>query len=572
MTAGAGYLKGESSPVTAALTTSEPPGADADGELLYNGIRLPKAWPPRTMAKELYEPMPVPYLANPPAVIPIAVGRQLWVDDFLIAQTNLARVFHQPRKFAGNPVFKPETRLETETGQPVACPKSGGVWWDPADHRFKMWYEAGWIGTMAYATSVDGIHWERPDLDIQPGSNRLLPALKPDSTTVVLDHEAANPAERFKLFLRGPGGPPQPAHCLVSPDGIHWSDPVPTGDLGDRSTVFLNPFRKKWVYSIRASGKLSSKARGRSRYYREHADFLPGAKWTNDDLVFWTGADALDPRDPAIGDRVQLYNLDAVAYESVMLGFYQVLAGPANDVCMKGGFPKTTELALAYSRDGFHWHRPDRTAFISASRQEGTWNRGYVQSVGGVCAVVGDRLWFYHIGFQGDSSMKESNWLKNGMYSKGSTGLASLRRDGFVSMAANAQGGSLTTRPVTFEGEHLFVNVDCPAGELRVEMLDVNGQPIEPFTLQNCIPVAVDSTLHRVQWRGDPGLSSHRGKPVRFRFYLKSGDFYSFWVSPDLSGASHGYVGAGGPGFPGGKDTVGKAGYAPAATALRAFC
>ncbi|MBN2294925.1 MAG: hypothetical protein JXM70_21030, partial [Pirellulales bacterium] len=45
--------------------------ADQDqGELLYNGIRLPEAWPPR-IEKVDREPMPVPYLESPPAVIPI---------------------------------------------------------------------------------------------------------------------------------------------------------------------------------------------------------------------------------------------------------------------------------------------------------------------------------------------------------------------------------------------------------------------------------------------------------------------------------------------------------------------
>ena len=52
----------------------------------------------------------------------------------------------------------------------------------------------------------------------------------------------------------------------------------------------------------------------------------------------------------------------------------------------------------------------------------------------------------------------------------------------------------------------------------------------------------------------NPGLA---GRPVRFRFHLRHGKLYSFWVSPDESGASRGYVAAGGPGFPGAVDTVG---------------
>ena len=40
------------------------------GETLYNGIQLPEEWPPVRPALTR-EPMPVPYLKNPPAVIPV---------------------------------------------------------------------------------------------------------------------------------------------------------------------------------------------------------------------------------------------------------------------------------------------------------------------------------------------------------------------------------------------------------------------------------------------------------------------------------------------------------------------
>jgi hypothetical protein len=60
-----------------------------------------------------------------------------------------------------------------------------------------------------------------------------------------------------------------------------------------------------------------------------------------------------------------------------------------------------------------------------------------------------------------------------------------------------------------------------------------------------------------VAWKaGD--LARVAGQPVRFRFHLKGGRLYAFWVSPEKSGASHGYVAAGGPGFTGPTDTVGR--------------
>ena len=103
----------------------------AGGELLYNGIRLPKEWPPRTMDPAARKPMPVPYLDYPPVVIPIDVGRQLFVDEFLIETTSLKRVFHAARKYEGNPILVPETEAEQERAAATACPFDDGIAYDP---------------------------------------------------------------------------------------------------------------------------------------------------------------------------------------------------------------------------------------------------------------------------------------------------------------------------------------------------------------------------------------------------------------------------------------------------------
>src|SRR5206468_1700660 len=100
--------------------------------------------------------------------------------------------------------------------------------------------------------------------------------------------------------------------------------------------------------------------------------------------------------------------------------------------------------------------------------------------------------------------------------------------------------GTLTTRPMRFTGNHLFVNVDDPQGELRVEILNQAGQTVPRFTAENCSPVAADKTLHAVRWKGVDDLSSLANQPVRLRFHLKNERLYAFWVSPESSGASHG--------------------------------
>jgi hypothetical protein len=62
-----------------------------------------------------------------------------------------------------------------------------------------------------------------------------------------------------------------------------------------------------------------------------------------------------------------------------------------------------------------------------------------------------------------------------------------------------------------------------------------------------------------ITWKEGADLSRLAGKPVRFRFYVRLAELYSFWASPDQSGASNGYLGAGAPGHAGLLDVEGKA-------------
>ena len=235
------------------------------------------------------------------------------------------------------------------------------------------------------------------------------------------------------------------------------------------------------MFSIKQGGP-----RGRSRYYSENTDFLKGG------LVEVRVLDQCGPAGrtgtgrplPGAGDAPQLYSLNAVAYESLLVGMHYIHRGPKNEICAKGRFPKLIDLELGFSRDGFHWHRPDRRGFIVGSRTEGSWDRAYLHSTAGVFVVLDDQLVFPYLGTSGVAPSG-----KRGMYTGAAVGLATLRRDGFASLDAEAQGGTLTTRLVSFGGKHLFVNVNDPKGELRVEVLDRDGNVIAPFTRENCVPV-----------------------------------------------------------------------------------
>lgn len=533
--------------------TGDNPADETTSRTLPNGITLPDEWPPRLADDGIRREMPLPYIERKPAVIPVNQGRQLFVDDFLIAQTDLERVCHQADFYTGNPVLAPDKAWETTfEGAPYAAPFSDGIWYDEAEGKFKMWYLAG-AGSMhkhpqsfytCYAESADGKTWTKPDLGIVPGTN-IVDTCDRDAATVWFDKTSTDPEKRFKLFNveKHRGG--WKIILKYSKDGLHWSEGVAqSGPVGDRTTAFYNPFTGKWALSLRQGAK----ADGRSRGYLEHADpemavslahsLAKGIKDRN--IVLWftpSDKELVHPEFPDV--RPAIYNFDAMPYESIMLGFYAMWKGPENNVCAKLGIQKRNELGMGYSRDGFHFYRPTYEPVMGVNETEGAWNWGNMQSVIGTPLIVGDSLYLY------SSGRKKNNIMWDGFTS---TGLATLRRDGFVSMRTGSTEGFLTTEKLTFDGRHLFVNAE--AESLAVELLDAEGQVIPGFSKADCNPLSrLNATKQKVTWQSGKDIASVAGQPLRIKFYLTGGDLYAFWISPWETGESGGYTAGGGPGL-----------------------
>ena len=107
--------------------------AYSTAQTLNNGITLPSVWPPHYPIPTERHEMPVPYLDNKPSVMPINNGRQLFVDNFLIAETNLESVYHTPDFYKGNPVLEPSEKWENTTeGAPYAAPFSCLLYTSPS--------------------------------------------------------------------------------------------------------------------------------------------------------------------------------------------------------------------------------------------------------------------------------------------------------------------------------------------------------------------------------------------------------------------------------------------------------
>ena len=533
-------LKPEPGPTPDPVPAPVLPIPDPVAKLLYNGIELPAIWPPKVPVSAVLDGMSPFYLSSKPDVIDISLGRQLFVDDFLIAHSTVKRVWHQAEYYPANPVFFPEEEWEMTAEGAVAAPFSDGVWYDESDSKFKMWYMAGGRGyengfVTCYAESSDGITWTRPSLNYVKGTNIVLKGLNRDSNTIWIDKTESNPNLRFKMFVAAEGKSHWGYHYYTSSDGKYWRSVNESGKIADRSTVFYNPFRGVWVWSLRHNIRLSSSVLVRGRDYMEDADVVAGNKKAFANLEsFWFGPWPDEPKHPVYkGVQPAIYNLDAIGYESLMLGVFSSWAGPENGVCASDKVIKRNQLLLGYSRDGWSWFRGDFTPFCAVDDNTDAWNNGNIQSAVGSPLIVGDKLYFYMSGRRLNEAKKEVI----------STGLATLRRDGFASMSGS---GEVVTEILKYSGNYLFINA-AARGSMIVELLDENGDVIPGFSAGECNIVKTDGCKIMVSWKEHSDLRSLNGRNLKIKFHLEDADLYSFWISQSEDGKSSGYTAGGGP-------------------------
>jgi len=503
-------------------------------------------------------------------------GRQLFVDDALIASTNgVVRHWNEPVKHPA-PVLRPTAPDGTRVaGCTVAT--DGGLWWDPTIRKYRLWYETEWAGVMRYAESADGLAWDLPDLGRVKGTNRVFSDDEEkvnrdlDSWSVWPDYKAANPYGAWKMLVSAPGGTSTDT-ILTSPDGRRFTRVGVAGYSGDRTTMHFDAILGKWVFSLRDfRGEWGgTKGPGRSRRFHAQETFLPEQVpygWNRPDRLA-KGAPMPKLKEPEIwkeleldfGPRGSLYNFDAVPYESVMLGVLEVLHNTPNDNTdsERAGLPKQTSLRFAFSRDGRTYTPAPTSALRPSGWGTGKWDTGYLSAIGGICVTDDRTLRFYYSALRGDAERRREKvgkqpMYRQGIYYNGAIGFATLRRDGFCGLVADG-AGEVVTKPVTFTGRRLFVNAECLYGEVAAEILDEAGAPIPGFAAKDCRGMTFDDSTKRELVFAGGDLSALAGKTVRVRFRLRCATLYSFWVSPSARGESRGYVAAGGPAYPGLRD------------------
>ena len=414
-----------------------------------------------------------------------------------------------------------------------------------------MWYSAGGgklLGLVTcYAESSDGKNWIKPELTIVPGTN-IVDTLEHDCVSVLLDKFEKDSAKRYKMFVVEFNNRSTVSMKLkYSSDGIHWSAPQAlSGELYDRCAAYYDPFRGKYILSLKTINGIYR----RSRNYLEHEDpemlvSLAHRVYDNQSdkfIRYWFHADDDDPRHPQFPElRPQIYNHEAMPYEGYMLGYFTVWQGPENNICDSLNIQKRNEVLIGWSKDGFHWNRENKTAFLPVSEDFHAWNAGNVQSTAGNPLIVGDSLYFYVSGRYNSKPKHDSNFA---------TGLATLRRDGFVSMRSEKERRLCDSKNSGSERWKIPVcqcrcERNFSGGSLRRKRA-TSGR----IHKKDCIQIKnTDKTKLMISWKKHSELESLKERMIRLKFYLNKADLYSFWISAWRTGESCGYTSGGGPGL-----------------------
>jgi len=486
-----------------------------------------------------------------PSAFEVGSSPQLLADRVLVRDSRaVAFTLHPAEKHPSNPLVVADKPLE---GWRLEL--FGSVLYDAGEKLFKMWYVIEPLGlfgpaetrsssdnSTAYATSADGIHWEKPlvgTLKARDGSphNAILYATHLPSVTK--DGNEPNPARRYKMicYIHYPAES-RGYHTMVSADGIHWSrlSRSPFCPGSDVVTGCWDEHRARWL----ALAKIGAEIRGHRRrvfYLTTSPDF---EDWTKPRLVLYPDlADdagslarieqvrtVLDVPDDPAEMRTEFYGAGFHPTPSVVLAFPWVFT--INNRARYGNQEGPFEVQLAVSRDLDGFERPFRIPCIPRGKP-GEWDHG-LQMTAARTIEVGDEVWLYYCGgnyTHGTPVLYRPDHPDRKTKFTSSIGLAKWRRDRFVSADGFTPAAQLTTIPVVFSGDTLKVNARVArGGSLRVEALDAAGNAFPRIGIS--LPVRGDSLSHTVRWPRGATLGELSGKPVSLRFHLQGAELFAF--------------------------------------------
>lgn len=338
---------------------------------------------------------------------------------------------------------------------------------------------------VAYATSRDGISWEKPKMDVRlwnKTEKTNLVEIGPHGAGVFKDAHDSDPKRRYKMFFKEGNDV-----CVAfSSDGIRWSEPVPCPEIDAAADTHNNAI---WVPELNRYTGITRLWEGGQRVVggTESADFL---KWTK-------------AREVLRGSpELQVYAMPVFRYADVYLGL-PVIFNPKTD---------RSHTELAWSPDTLTWHRIEPgTPLIPTGSDRNDYDWGCVYAADAP-VVLEDEIRLYY----GASNGAHTDWRD------GFLALATLPVDGFAGYvpADAAKPALVRSRIVQPTGADLYVSGDV--GGLRIRVLDETGKP-----LAKSAPLSGNLIDRKVTFPEDTDIAA---RPVRFEFEWNAGRLDSFAI------------------------------------------
>lgn len=486
------------------------------------------------------------------AVVDLGSRNHLLIDDALFP-------IHQGIVFAPTPPGEPRLVLPLE-----GTYRKHATVVDDGAGQVRLYLPAGREDRLAVFTSRDGVHFEAPHLtDIDPQHPNILMAEQAGTPTVFRDPLAPS-AERWKL-VSGDGG--SGIFVFTSPDGLKWKR-LPVAALaarsGSQSNMFYDDQRGAYVGYHRTDSGRNVFGKTERRFVTTLLDSLqppwpftrltqadydrmaetvrlhPLRPWYLDNGPLTPGGVgpefplAFRPTDGFDPPATDIYVPKAVKYEwapDTYLAFpcvyyhYEATRPAARselgeDSRHRGSGPIETQLMT--SRDGLHWNRYPRPAWLGVGLTDG-WDVHQTYMAQGMVRR-GDEIWMYVYNNEEYHSPVDKTSARRGIFR------TVQRADRFVAaMARYEQAGTLCSRPFSFAGKRLVLNVDTGAsGDLQVGLLNGDGTPIAGYGLDDCVYVNGNELRYEVEWlHNGADLSKFAGRPVRLVIRMRGTSLYA---------------------------------------------
>jgi hypothetical protein len=461
---------------------------------------------------------------------------QLFLDDYIIARaTGFDRVLHHPR--ARGIVIPADKPWETLATFPIFISRRedsnwmafyGAMYWTPGVYEGQPHADRAhqYANSTAYATSRDGIHWEKPNLGLveAPAATdweKNFPLPTPNG--VSKENNLGVPFMIRDLGQYGNIKDPARRYAISYKGKAYFSPEIPD---------FLRD--PNWVSKlVEAGGTFSPRGAALDFWDDQHEEWvgiaqnavphwMPAreiARFTSKDLVRWTSDIVLcpDPADPhVIHDYQEPMSMLPFFTDSVVLGllswFHSDRRSPdGGPVLQKSAeYPNiwpwarkgVNEMRITFSRDGGRtWNRTcSREAWIPHGTEEDSYDRLVITP--SLPVRVGDEDWFYMGLFNGDHLTTRSNAKQDSYYNdrlrKGEIALYTQKHNRYVSLrapilreipvdpklrpagkwlSASEPQPVLITKPLILTGKTLQLNVEANRGMVRVAI--AAAEPIE---------------------------------------------------------------------------------------------